>query len=145
MYFDDVVEGYSFVTESKIVTGTEVDLVAQISGMDLPAFLSDEVAAQWGYKARVVPGAYLLCYVISLLAKQGFLSDAIWAKADNIIFKSAAHPGDRLYVENQVEAKKLLKDGKKGLVTYNWVLKNQHDVVLVQGTNSCAFPVKPTE
>lgn len=135
MFFDEVPENYSFKTPTKPITGTEVDLAAQLSGMDLPAFLDDEAAQKWGFKKRVVPGAYLLCCVIGLLAKQGFLADAVWINSE-VAFKSTVHPGDTVYVDNQVISKTENKKRNCGFVTYKWALKNQHDVVLAEGTNT---------
>jgi hypothetical protein len=53
LYFEEIKEGYSFTTSSKPITGTEIDMVAQLSGADLPGFLDNEFAQSWGFKARV--------------------------------------------------------------------------------------------
>lgn len=135
MFFEEVHDGYSFVTGTKPVTGTEVDIVAQLAGADLPGFLDDDFAKSWGFKARVVPGAYLILCMMGLMAKQGFLADAVWTSADDISWKTPVHPGDRIYVESQVVGTKEMKRGG-GLVTYNWIIKNQDNNVVAQGQNT---------
>lgn len=134
MFFEEVQEGYSFKTRTKPITGTEIDIIAQMSGMDLPGFLDDDFAKGWGFKARVVPGAYLIACMMGLMAKQGFLEDAVWTAADGITWKTPAHPGDKIYAESEVLAKKEMKRG--GLVTYKWTIKNQNDDVVAQGQNT---------
>ena len=94
LYFEEIKEGYSFTTSSKPITGTEIDMVAQLSGADLPGFLDNEFAQSWGFKARVAPGAYLILSMMGLLAKQGFLANAVWVTADGISWKNRVHPGD---------------------------------------------------
>ncbi|KUG04550.1 hypothetical protein ASZ90_018041 [hydrocarbon metagenome] len=135
MFFEDASVGYKFTTGTKPITGTEIDIVAQLSGADLPGFLDDEFAKGWGFKARVAPGAYLILCMMGLMAKQGFLADAVWTSADGISWKTPVHPGDRIYVDTEVVATKELKR-KGGLVTYNWAIKKQSDIIVAQGQNT---------
>ncbi len=135
MFFEDVNEGYAFTTGTKPITETETDIVAQMSGADLPGFLNDEIAKGWGFKARVVPGAYLILCMMGLMAKQGFLADAIWTAADGISWKTPVHPSDKIYAEAEVTATKEMKRGG-GLVTYKWTIKNQNNDVVAQGQNT---------
>lgn len=135
MFFEDVYEGYTFKTSTKPITGTEIDIVAQMSGMDLPAILNDEFAKSWGFKKRVAPGAYILACMLGLMAKQGFLSDAVWTAANNVSFKTPVYPGDQIHAEAEVIGLKELK-GKGGLVTYTWTIKNQNDDVITKGQNT---------
>lgn len=134
MFFEDVYEGYSFKTGTKPITGTEIDIIAQMSGMDLPGFLDDEFAKGWGFKARVVPGAYLIACMMGLMAKQGFLADAVWTTADGISWKTPVHPGDKIYAEAEVIGIKEIKRG--GLVTYAWTINKNNGSVVAQGQNT---------
>lgn len=134
MFFEDVHEGYLFKTGTKPITGTEIDIVAQMSGMDLPGFLDDEAARGWGFKARVVPGAYLIACMMGLMAKQGFLADAVWTAANGITWKNTVHPGDKIYAESEVIGTKETKRG--GLVTYAWTIKKDDDIIVAQGQNT---------
>ncbi len=135
MFFEDVNVGFAFKTGTKPITGSEIDIVAQMSGADLPGFLDDEFAKGWGFKARVAPGAYIILCMMGLMAKQGFLADAVWTNADGISWKNPVHPGDKIYVEAEVVGTKELKN-KGGLVTYKWTIKKQDDKVVAQGQNT---------
>ncbi|MBN2255767.1 MAG: MaoC family dehydratase [Deltaproteobacteria bacterium] len=136
MLYEEIEVGtvYKSIT-TKPITGTEIDLFAQMSGMDLPGFLDAEFARGWGFKDRVVPGAYVIACMMGLMAKQGFLSDAVWTGATDISFKTPVIPGDRLSAEVEPLAKKESKRGG-GLITYRWRIKNQEGKPIAEGTNT---------
>lgn len=136
MFFEEVEVGkvYKGVT-TKSVTGTEIDIVAQMSGMDVPGFLDAEAAKAWGFKDRVTPGAYVMACMFGIMIKQGFLSDAVWTGATDISFKTPVLPTDRISAQVEVTNKRESKRGG-GPITYNWIVKNQRDEVVATGTNT---------
>jgi acyl dehydratase len=136
MFFEEIEEGSRFKAKGpKTITGTEIDFIAQLAGLDLPGFLDAEHAKSWGFKDRVTPGPYILACMFGLMAKQGFLSDALWMGADGISFKTPVFPCDRITAETEVLGKKESKRGG-GPVTYKWWVKNQDDKVIAEGTNT---------
>ena len=48
--------------------------------------------------------------MMGLMAKHGFMADAIWVAATDIAFKTPVFPGDRLSAEVEVVGK---KEGKR--------------------------------
>ncbi|MBW2560509.1 MAG: MaoC family dehydratase [Deltaproteobacteria bacterium] len=136
MFFEEINEGDVFRPAiTKSITGTEIDIVAQLSGMDLPGFLDAEFAKGWGFRDRVTPGPYLIACLIGLLAQHGFLADAVWTGATDISWRTPVCPGDRLSTEITVIRKKEAKRGG-GFITYKWVLKNQNDELVGEGVNT---------
>lgn len=135
MYFEEIEIGTVYRPEiTKPITGTEIDLVAQMSGMDLPGFLDADFARKMGFKDRVTPGIYIIASMMGLMAKHGFLADAIWMKATDISFKTPVFPGDRLSAEVEVLSK---KEGKRGgPVTYKWKVQNQEGKLVAEGVNT---------
>ncbi len=141
MYFEDVEIGKVYKAEfRKPITGTEIDIIAQISGMDLPGFLNAEHAKQYGFKDRVTPGPYLFCCMVGLMAKQGYLSDAVMMGTREISFKAPVFPGDRLSAETEPIEKKESRRGG-GSVTYKWRVSREETIV-VEGISTCLFPGK---
>ena len=135
MYFEEIEIGKVYKPEvTKPITGTEIDIVAQMSGMDLPGFLNADFARNMGFKDRVTPGIYIIASMMGLLAKQGFLADAIWVAATDISFKTPVFPGDRISTEVEVLKK---KEGKRGgLITYKWKIQNQEGKPIAEGVNT---------
>ena len=135
MYYEDIKIGDVFKSNlKKIITGTEIDLIAQISGLDHPNFLDPERAKQYGFKDRVVPGPYIMLCMLGLMLKQGFLSDALFVYVEEIRFKKPLFPGDSLSVEIDVTGKKESRKGG-GSIIYNWKVLNQNDDIVAVGIN----------
>ncbi len=135
MYFEDIEIGKVYKADvTKPITGTEIDLVAQMSGMDLPGFLDADFARSMGFKDRVTPGIYIIACMMGLMAKQGFLAHAIWVSATDLSFKTPVFPGDRLSAEVEVLSKKAGKRG--GPVTYKWRIYNQEEKLVAEGVNT---------
>lgn len=135
MYFEEIETGKVYRPEiTKPITGTEIDIVAQLTGMDLPGFLNSDFARNKGFKDRVTPGIHLMGSMMGLMAKQGFLADAIWVSATDISFKTPVYPGDRIAAEVEVLSK---KEGKRGgFVTYRWKIENQDKKLVAEGVNT---------
>jgi acyl dehydratase len=136
MYFEDVEVGKVYkAVVAKPITGTEIDIVTQISGLDLPGFLDAEFAKSKGFKDRLTPGVYTMACMMGLMAKHGFLSDAVFIGATDISFKAPVFPGDRISAAVEVLGK---KEGKRGggPITYKWTVENQEGKLIAQGVNT---------
>lgn len=135
MFFEEIETGKVYRPEiTKPITGTEIDIVAQLTGMDLPGFLNSDFARNKGFKDRVTPGIHLMGSMMGLMAKHGFLADAIWVSATDISFKTPVYPGDRIAAEVEVLSK---KEGKRGgFVTYRWKIENQEKKLVAEGVNT---------
>ncbi len=145
MYYEDVEIGKVYKADiGKTITGAEIDLVAQLSGLDLPGFLDAEAAKKWGFKDRVTPGPYILACMFGLMARQGFLSNAIWMGAEQIALKSPVFPCDKISAQVEVLGKKPSKRGG-GPVTYRFQVTNQQGTLVAEGVSTCLFTGKPAE
>jgi acyl dehydratase len=136
MYFEDVEIGKVYKAEgTKTVTGTEIDIIAQMSGMNVPGFLSADYAKSKGFKDRVTPGVYVIASMIGLMTKQGFLEDVVaMVGMRDITFTAPVYPGDRLTAE--VEALSIKESRRGGIVTYKWRVNNQEGVLIAEGVNT---------
>ena len=136
MYFEEVELNKIYREDrSKTVTGSEIDIVAQLSGMDLPGFLDAEFAKGWGFKNRVTPGPYIFACMVGLMAKQGFLADAVMVSVESISFKRPVYPGDRIIAEVEVKNKKERKQGG-GFCNYDWKVYNQKNEIIAEGNST---------
>lgn len=136
MYFEEIEVGQVYTSDGlKTITGTEIDLVAKLSGLDLPGFLDPEAAKAWGFKDRVTPGPYIIACGIGQMAKQGFLSDAVWVKADGLSFKNPVFPNDRIKTEVEVVELKPSKRGG-GAVSYKFKVTKEDGTVVLESINT---------
>jgi acyl dehydratase len=135
MYFEEVEIGKVYNSPvTKPITGTEIDLFTQMSGMDLPGFLNADFARGKGFRNRLTPAPYVMASMFGLMAKHGFLSDAVFVAATDISFKTPVHPGDRLSAEVEVLSKKEKKRG--GPIIYKWRVQNQEGKLIAEGVNT---------
>ena len=136
MFFEEMEVGKVYKSDSyKTITESEIDLVAQLAGLDLPGFLDPEAAKGWGFKDRVTPGPYIFGCGVGLMAKQGFLADAVLVHVDDLSFQTPVFPRDKIKAETEVVSKKPSKRGG-GRVSYKFKVFNQHDQVVLEAVNT---------
>ena len=126
--------GDKFKSGSRIITGTELDMFCTVAGLRLDAFLNDEAGRALGFKGRVVPGAFAFALVFGLLGE--LLNGHVHVGTNNMKVLAPLYPYDRVRVEGEVLDKKETSKGDRAFVTWSWAVKNQDDVILVQGENT---------
>jgi acyl dehydratase len=138
--------GYKFATGTTFVTATDLDTFCNITGMREDIFLDDEAAKAVGArlgqipKGRIVPGAFQLAIVFTLLGKTGLIEEGVFLGTNNMKLNAMVYPYDRLRLEGELHNRRVTSDGNRVIVVYSWFLKNQNDVIVCQGENTCIFP-----
>jgi len=126
--------GERILGDSRIITGTELDMYCTIAGLRLRPFLMDEAAQELGFKGRVVPGPFLFGLVFGLLGER--LNGLIHVGTEKLKVMSPLYPYDTVRVEVEILEKKASSKGASDFITWAWALKNQDDAVLIQGENT---------
>ena len=91
------------LSRKRVVTGTDIDNFAVMTGAVNPLFLKDEVGKEVGYKARIAPGALTLSLSIGLQYGSGLFDHLIAFKGiDKLSFLAPVHPGDIIWCEAEV-------------------------------------------
>jgi len=138
--------GYKFATGSRFVTASDLDIFCSVTGMREDIFLDDEAARTVGAeigqipKGRIVPGAFQLAIVFALLRETGLIEKGVFLGTNNMKFNAMVYPYDRLRVEGELLNRRVTSKEDRVIVTYSWFLKNQADVAVAQGENTCIFP-----
>ena len=126
--------GEKFEGDSKTITGEELDKFCQMANMGLEVFLNDEAAMAMGFKKRVVPGGFLFSLIFGLLGD--LLDGHIHVGTEKLKVVSPVHPDDTVKADVEIVDKKISSKGDKVFVTWAWKLRNQDDVVVIQGENT---------
>lgn len=141
--------GDKHITPAKMVTKTDIETFCSVTGMLHPLFLSDqyvnsdEESQKIGLKGSVVPGQLAYAIMLGNLLRDETLDDVIvQLGANNIRWPAPAYPYDMLRTEIEITGNRVTKEGKKVIVDYKWQVKNQNDVVVVEGNNTCLFKKK---
>jgi len=128
--------GDRFITKSRVITKTDLELYAISTGDTHPMFLSEEQAKDAGWKTQLVPGLLTFSIAVGLLIQSGFISDVkAFLGTDKVKFNSPVYPYDTIRVETEVLSKKQTKSGD-WICSYKWIVRNQNDVAVAEGENT---------
>jgi len=132
--------GYKFVTGWKYVTPFEVNMFCDITDTQEDVFLRDDAAQAYGMKASIVPALLIFTKLMSGLMDAGLTSEGLFIGINNAMFKTALHPYQRIRGEIEVLDRKVTSKGDRVTVHYSWKIKNEQDVLIADGSNTCMFP-----
>jgi acyl dehydratase len=126
--------GEKFEGGSKTISEGELDRFCQMANLGLEIFLKDEAAMAMGFKRRIVPGGFLFSLVFGLLGN--LLDGHIHVGTEKLKVVAPVHPDDTVKVDVEILNKKISSKGDKVFVTWGWTLRNQDDLVVIQGENT---------
>jgi len=131
--------GDKFITKSRVVTRTDLELYAISTGDTHPMFLSEEYAKSFGWRTQLVPGLLTFSIAVGLLIQSGFISDVIaFLGTDKVKFNAPVYPYDSIKVEAEILSKKQTKSAN-WICSYKWIVRNQNDEAVAEGENTCMF------
>lgn len=116
--------GEKFVSRPRIVTKTEIETLCMATGMIDPL-------------KGPVPGQFLIDRAFGDLNTQQ--SDIVQLLQGEVKFNALVYQYDVLRTEMEIKSKRKTSSGDRVIVNYKWVLKNQDDVVCVEGENTCMY------
>ena len=126
--------GDKVTTKSRIITRTEIELLALLGGDYAPQFLSERAAKENGWERQLVPGVHCLNVAYGLLIQMGFLKDIIaYMATSNMKFLGPVYWGDSIRMEAEITSKK--RTGKGWMCEYDWKIRNQDQVAVASGHN----------
>ncbi|MBA7702387.1 hypothetical protein ES703_111154 [subsurface metagenome] len=138
--------GDKFVTPPRIITRTDIEIFCTATGMIEPLFSSDAYVKSSkahqaiGLKGSVAPGQFTMGIFIGNLVRAGLLDDVIVQLAtNNVKYTAPAYPYDMLRTEIEITGNRITKSGEQVIVDYKWEVKNQDNVTVIQGANTCMF------
>jgi len=131
--------GFKYTTNSRLVTPAELAAFYEIPGIKEDMFVSDEAGKAIGFKGKIVPAAFTIGLAFSLIGEKGLAEGGIFLET-NAKFTAVVYPNDRLRVEGELLSKRVTSKGDRVVVIYSWLVKNQDDVVVVQGENTELLP-----
>ena len=135
-YIEKMEVGDRIVTKSRVISRTDCELFAIMTGAAEPMFLAEEAAKAVGWKAQLVPGLLSYSIAIGLLIQSGFIADVkAYMGTDKMKFPAPVHPGDTIRVETELLSKKQTSKGD-WVCSYKWMIKNQDDETTAEGENT---------
>ncbi len=143
MYYEELNQGDKVTTRRRVVTGTDIDTFAIMTGAINPLFLEDGFGKRLGFKGRIAPGILTLALATGLQYATGLFDDIIaFLGIDKLKFLATVNPGDTIWAEAEVIAKKEI-DGERGIVSFKWLAKNQEERPVLEAETTFMLKRKP--
>jgi acyl dehydratase len=128
MYFEEFSQGDKFTTRSRVVTGTDMDIFAALTGATNPLFLSEEFGKRQGFKGRIAPGILILALAVGAQYSMGLFDHIIaFLGIDKLRFLGPVYPGDTIQYNVQVIEKRETERKDRGIIVFRWVGQNQDE------------------
>jgi acyl dehydratase len=137
MYFEEFSRGDKFATRSRVVTGTDIDILAVLTGATNPLFLNEEFGKKQGFKGRIAPGVLILALAVGAQYSMGLFDHIIaFLGIDKLRFLSPVYPGDTIRFSVEVIEKRETESKGRGIIVLKWVGENQDgkSVLEAEGT-----------
>ena len=138
--------GEKFVTPPRVVTRTDIEIFCTATGMIHPLFSSDayikssKAHQALGFKGSIAPGQFVMSIFMGNLVGAGLLDDVLAQLAtNNVKYTAPVYPYDMLRTEIEITGNRTTKSGEQAIVNYKWEVKNQDNVTVIQGDNTCMF------
>lgn len=118
-FYEDLEVGNRFTTRTRIITGSEIELVAALVGVTNPMFQSTEAAQRKGFKGKITPGAVIEAYAFGLEYQTGIYDNIVaLAEVDEMKFKEPLLHGSPLRSELEVIGKRETSRADRGLIVF---------------------------
>lgn len=137
MYFEEFSRGAKFATRSRVVTGTDIDILATLTGATNPLFLNEEFGKKQGFKGRIAPGVLILALAVGAQYSMGLFDHIIaFLGIDKLRFLSPVYPGDTIRFNVEVIEKRETESKGRGIIVLKWIGENQDgkSVLEAEGT-----------
>jgi 3-hydroxybutyryl-CoA dehydratase len=127
MYYEELNIGKKITTRQRVVTPTDIDIFAIMTGAINPLFLEDGFGRNLGFQGRIAPGLLTLALATGLQYATGVFDHLIaFLGIDKLKFLAAVSPSDTIWCEAEViESKDVRAD--RGVVKFKWIVKNQEE------------------
>ena len=132
---DDLVAGDRLTTGSVEVTADLIRRYAEVSGDRYTLHLDDEAARDLGFPSLIAHGILILGLADGLKFNSPVQFDAIASLGWDMKFSKPVFAGDRIRVEITVKEKRATSRPDRGIVTMEFVVKNQRGEIVQSGTN----------
>lgn len=136
-FFEDIKLGDKYVTPARTIELADIINFAGLTGDWNPLHTNKEHAEKI-FGGRIAHGLLTLSVISGLSARGGILSDT----EENIIaflgikelkFLNPVMSGDTIHLEEEVVNKRETKKADRGVISINWLVKNQKDDKIMVG------------
>jgi len=118
-FYEDFEIGNRFLTRTRFVSGSEIELIVGLMGATNPLFLNRDIAKSKGFKDKITPGVVISAYAFGLEYQTGIYDNIIaLVGVDEMKYKAPLLHGDPLRSELEVIRMKETSRPDRGIVVF---------------------------
>jgi acyl dehydratase len=118
IFYEDFEIGQKYVTRTRYISGSEIQLIVGIMGATNPLFLSEEIAKSKGYEGMISPGVVISAYAFGLEYQTGIYDNIIGLVGVEERIKAPLLHNTPLRSELEVVYKRETKRPDRGIVVF---------------------------
>jgi acyl dehydratase len=147
LYFDDLQVGDSFVSRTRILTETDLEAFADISGDHSPIHTDEDYAKTTPFGRRIFHGPFGVAAAMGLYTEIPELTRASLVLTDISAwsFHSPLFVDDHVRLEMTIAELRLTSSGRQGFVQREMRLINGANVLVQSGRLGLLMAVRPVE
>jgi len=128
--FDQLSVGQRFRSAERLVSESDVDAFAQLTGDHHPQHVDADWAASSPFGQRIAHGMLVLSLAVGLVPLDPQRVLAL-RRVSDVVFKRPVLLGQTIFVAGEIGALRPI-DEHSGLVDFNWQIRNHHDALVVR-------------
>lgn len=133
---DDLAVGDRIETPSRLITTTDIDQFAGLTGDHFAIHMDEDIAKAYGFSGRVAHGLLVLSVSDGLKNQADAQLDAIASLGWNLHFSAPVLAGDTISATFTIDRLRPASDGKRGIAVLNVRVLNQHGKIVQDGQNT---------
>lgn len=138
--YDDLALGDRFLTQSRVITGSDLATIVQVGGYTHPLFNDPAYLETSPFEATPLPGEGVLLLMGGLVESTEKFDDTVIALTGftDVSFKRPVSEGDEIHVEVEVMDKEDLKPSVSQM-TIKWSVLNSRDEICMIAVGKMLF------
>lgn len=145
LFYDDVEIGDVFETVTRTITDTDIMQFAGLTGDFSEIHTSDTFAAETAYGGRIAHGMLTLSIANGLYTRLPYFPDTVFVEIKNWRFYKPVLIGDTIKLIITLLDKRVTRNSKRGLFTWQYNLYNQYFDLIADGELSRLVTTKEEE
>jgi acyl dehydratase len=136
MGWQDFPVGRAVVTQAVTITESHVVQFAALTGDWYPLHMNAEAAGAGPFGERIGHGSLTFAMAVGLMAQTQCYGDCVlaWLGADQMRATKPVRFGDTIHVQAIVTESRPAKNGERGVVSLDYLVRNQRDEAVMKFT-----------
>lgn len=146
IWYEDFIPGLVLTSEERLITLSDIDTYAALTGENHPVHMNDAFARAAGFRGRIAHGLFSLALVEGLKAGLGVFERSVTASLgwNSVKFSAPLEPGDRVRLRLEFVERRPTSKAGRGLATERGLLLKTDGTEVVSGDHLVLILNRPS-